>query len=479
VPGVRHVVRVAAGVAVVAEGFWAASKGRDALKIEWDEGEGAGLDSAAIEARLLELVGEEGRKARLEGQGAAALSGAAKLVEADYHAPYLAHACMEPMNCTADVREDGVTLWVPTQAQAAPALFGGGSRGVAAKIAGVPESNVVVHTTQLGGGFGRRSETDYVAEAVEVSKEVGAPVQLVWTREDDIRHDFYRPAAQHRLKAGLDEAGKLVAWSHHVAAQSIMGRFVPGWVPDFLAHLGGPIKGGVDPSAVEGAVDLPYAVANHEVRYHEAEFPVPIGFWRSVGHSHTAFAVECFVDELAAAAGKDPVQFRLDHLPSGSRERRVLEAVAEKAGWGTPLPAGTARGVAVHGSFGSYAAEVAEVRLEGRQVRVERVVCAFDCGIVVNPDILVAQVESGIAYGLSAALMEKVTLKGGRVEQGNFEDYPVLTMAQMPRIEVVLVPSGDAPGGAGEPATPPIAPAVANAVSSLTGKRVRRLPIEV
>jgi isoquinoline 1-oxidoreductase beta subunit len=479
VPGVKAVVTVSSGVAVVADGFWAAFKGRSLLELEWQPGPGGALDSGALEEQLAGLVAGEGREARLEGQGAAALAEAASVIEAEFDLPFLAHACMEPMNCTADVRADQVTVWVATQAQAAPKLFGGGARGVAAAAAGVAQDQVTVITTNLGGGFGRRSESDFVAEAVEVSKAIGAPVRLVWTREDDLQHDFYRPVSKHRMRAGVDASGAPVGWYHHVAAPAIMQRFIPDFVPDALAHLAGPMKGGVDASSVEGARELPYRIPNLEVRYSQADTVVPIGFWRSVGHSHTAFAVECFVDELAAAAGKDPVQFRLDLLPGEARERRVLQVAAERAGWGTPLPAGSGRGVAVHGSFGSYAAQVAEVTVQGGQVRVQRVVCAFDCGMVVNPEIVRQQIESSVVLGLSAALKERATLADGRVSQSNFHDYPILTLAETPIVEVVLVPSGDEPGGVGEPALPPVAPAVANAVFAATGQRVRRLPIEL
>jgi isoquinoline 1-oxidoreductase beta subunit len=477
VPGVRNVVRISSGVAVVADTTWQALEGRRVLDIEWNEGELAGLNSDDIARRMAALAQGEGREARKEGLGAAALARAARTVEAAYDLPFLAHACMEPMNCAADVREDSVTLWVPTQAQAAPALFGGGARGVAAKVAGVSQDRVTVHTTNLGGGFGRRAETDFVREAVEISKAARVPIRLVWSREDDIQHDFYRPVVHHRLRAGLDASGAIAAWIHHIVAPSITARFIPGFVPDFIAHLAGPLKGGIDPSAVEGARELPYAVPNLEVRYTEVDLGVPVGFWRSVGHTHTAFAVECFLDELAAAAGRDPVEYRIGMLASGSRHRKVLEVAAKAAGWGSPLPVGWGRGVAVHESFGSFCAQVAEVEVQGDAVAVQKVVAAFDCGVMVNPDTVVAQIESGIAYGLSAALKGRITLRNGRVEQGNFHDYPVLRIDEMPVVEVHLVPSGDSPGGVGEPGTPPIAPAVANAVFAATGRRVRTLPI--
>jgi isoquinoline 1-oxidoreductase beta subunit len=478
-PGVKHVVRIDAGVAVVADGFWTATKGRAALKVEWDEGKHADESSEALATRMAALAAGEGKEAVRRGEGAAALGGAAKVIEAEYRLPFLAHACMEPMNCTAHVRDDGVTVWAPTQMQTAPTLFGGGTRGVAAAEAGVSAERVTVITTNLGGGFGRRSETDFVREAVQVSRALRLPVKVVWSREDDIQHDFYRPVSLHRFKGGLDPEGRAVAWHHHVVAPGIMKKFIPGYVPDFLAHIAGPMKGGVDSSSVEGARELDYLVPNVEVRYSDVDTGVPVGFWRSVGHTHTAFAVESFVDELAAAAGKDPVQYRLDLLPSDSRARRVLQAAAERAGWGTPLPSGVGRGVAVHESFGSFCAEVAEVEVVQGAVRVLRVVAAFDCGIVVNPEIAAQQVEGGIVYGLTAALKGRITIAAGRVAQANFNDYPLLTMREMPMIEVHLVPSGDAPGGAGEPATPPIAPAVANAVFAATGRRIRDLPISL
>ncbi|HLB55654.1 MAG TPA: xanthine dehydrogenase family protein molybdopterin-binding subunit [Gemmatimonadales bacterium] len=477
VPGVRQVVRIGSGIAVVAEGYWAARKGCDALRIEWDEGELAGLDDAAVSARLEELSRSEGNLARRVGQGARAA--ADRTLDAVYEVPYLAHATMEPMNCTADVREDRVTVWAPTQFQTGPRMAGGGTRGTAARIAGVPLSRVTVHTTHLGGGFGRRAETDFVAEACQVSKAVGAPVRLVWSREDDIRHDQYRPAARHVLRAGLGADGAPVFWTHHIVCPSIIAKFIPGFVPDFATRIAGPLKGGVDANAIEGAPDIPYAFPHLEVRYTRADLGVPVGFWRSVGHSHTAFAVECFLDELAGLADQDPVEFRRGLLAGAPRHRAVLDLVTEKAGWGTPGPPGRYRGVAVHESFGSFVAQVAEVSIAEGAVRVHRVVCAVDCGQVVNPDIVRAQMESGIGFGLTAALKGRISLRNGRVTQSNFHDYPLLTMREMPEVEVYLVPSNLEPGGVGEPGTPPIAPAVANAVSAAIGKRVRTLPIAV
>ena len=476
VPGVRSVVRIDSGVAVVADGYWAAHRGRDALELEWDEGPLAALDDAAVSARLEALSREAGRLVQQAGSGAAAT--AARTLDAVYQLPYLAHATMEPVNCTADVRAGRVTLWVPTQYQTGPKLVGGGTRGAAARAAGVAMQDVTVHTMHLGGGFGRRAETDFVTEACQVSKAVGAPVKLMWSREDDIRHDQFRPASRHRLRGGLGPDGAPVLWSHQIVTPSIMAKFMPHWLPGFATRIAGPLKGGIDAVAIEGA-ELPYAIPNRELRYVRADLGVPVGFWRSVGHSHTAFVVECFLDELAALAARDPVEFRRGLLSAAPRPLGVLNLAAERAGWGTPLPAGHARGVALHESFGSYVAQVAEVSVDQGKPRVHRVVCAIDCGQVINPDIVRAQMEGGIVFGLSAALKGRISLERGRVKQSNFHDYPILTMREMPSIEVHFVPSELEPGGVGEPGTPPIAPAVANAVFAATGKRVRTLPLSV
>lgn len=461
VPGVRQVVAVHSGVAVVADGFWAALRGRDALVVEWDEGAHAKLDSAAIRRQLESALKKKSVTARAEGDAAKALKAAAKRIEAVYETPYLAHACMEPMNCTALVKKDSCELWVPTQAQT-------GAQFVAAQITGLPADKVKVNTTYLGGGFGRRAEQDFVAEAVQLAMAVGVPVKLMWTREDDLHHDYYRPATLNRLSAALDQGGLPVAWRHEIAGASIMTRVFPG-----------SIKKGIDSTSVEGAANLPYAIPNLHVSWVMENGVVPVGFWRSVGSSQNAFITECFLDELSAAAGKDPYEFRRALLSRHPRHLGVLELAAQKAGWGTPLPAGRTRGIAVAEAFGSFCAQVAEVSVERGQVRVQRVVCAIDCGIVVNPDTVVAQMESGIVYGLTAALKGEITIKGGRVEQNNFRDYPLLRIDEMPDIEVHIVKSSEHPGGVGEPGTPPIAPAVANAVFAATGKPVRKLPIRI
>src|SRR3989454_2947412 len=452
VPGVKHVVKVSSGVAVVADNTWSAMEGRRALEVKWDEGPNANLNSAAISKLFAERAGQPGAVARKEGDAATAFSGAAKKIEAVYEVPYLAHATMEPMNCTAHVRADGCDVWAPTQFQ----TF---TQATAAKLAGLKPEAVQVHTTFLGGGFGRRSELDFVVDAVELSKAAGAPVQVTYSREDDMQHDYYRPASFCRQAATLDADGWPVAWTNRIACPSIMSRVFPNFV-----------KNGVDGTSVEGAADIPYAVPNILVDYQLTEAAVPVGFWRSVGHSQNAFFSECFLDEIAAASGKDPYELRRHLLAKQPRHLGALALAATEAGWGTPLPTGRFRGIAVVRSFGSYVAQVAEVsvnRSEG--VRVHRVVCAVDCGRTVNPDTIAAQMEGAIVYGLTAALKGAITIDRGRVEQSNFNDYEMLRLDEMPVVEVHIVPSDNPPGGVGEPGTPPIAPAVCNAVFGATG----------
>ena len=460
IPGVRHVVQISSGVAVVGAGYWPAKQGRDALKVLWDEGPVAQVSSASISSLFAQRATQDGAVARHDGDAIAALTGAAQRVEAVYEMPFLAHATMEPMNCTAHVRADGVDIWAPTQNQTGVQMVGG-------QIGGVPPEQVAVHTTYLGGGFGRRFELDFIVEALETSKAAGAPVKVIWSREDDIQHAQYRPANYHQLRAGLDASGRPVSWTHRIVAPSIMARMFPQTV-----------KNGLDGEAVEGGVGLPYAIPNVHVDYQLTDTGIPVGFWRSVNNSFNSFAVEGFIDELAVAAKQDPYEYRRGLLANAPRHRGVLELAAAKAGWGTALPSGRGRGIAVYKSFESFAAQVAEVSVSpAGDVRVHRVVCAIDCGMHVNPSTIEAQMQSGIVYGLTAALKGAIDIQGGRVVQSNFHDYQMLRLAEMPVVEVYIVPSSEEPGGVGEPGTPPIAPAVCNAIFAATGKRIRRLPI--
>jgi isoquinoline 1-oxidoreductase beta subunit len=466
VPGVVDVIEIPSGVAVLGEHFWAARQGRNALEIDWDPGTIAGHSTSAQSEEYRRRARTAGANAASKGDVDAAFGKAVQEIEAEYEVPYLAHAMMEPLNCTAEIRRGVCEIWTGTQFQT-------GDQAAAAQIAGLKPEQVKVHTPFLGGGFGRRANprADFVSEAVHLAKATKRPVQVVWTREDDIQGGYYRPMWASRLRAGLDAAGKPVAWTHTVVGQSILGG------TPFAAM----IKNGIDETSIEGAANSPYlaAIADHRVDLHSPEIPIPVLWWRSVGHSHTAFVVESFIDELAHAAKKDPVAFRRELLPEGSRHRRVLDKAAEAFGWGQSLPEDHAAGIAVHESFGSFVAQAAEVSVEEGRIRVHRVVCAIDCGPVINPDGVEAQMESGIVYGLSAALHGEITLKDGRVEQSNFHDYPVLRMNEMPQVEVHIIPSTDKMGGAGEPGTPPIAPAVANALFALTGKRLRRLPLRL
>lgn len=465
VKGVRNVVRLEIGVAVVADNYWAAKKGRDALKITWDEGAMKGVSSEALYKASIEAAKNgKGIEAKKIGDVAAGRSKAAKTIEAVYYAPYLAHATMEPMNATADVRADSCEVWSGIQAQMVV-------QGQVAKILGIAPEKVKINNTLLGGGFGRRLG-DYVLDAVRLSKAVGKPVKVVWTREDDMHGDFFRPSAYNVMSAGVDATGRPVFWQHRIVSPSIMATLGPG----LFGFAPPPDK--LDDSATEGAHTLPYDTQNLYVDWVPINQGVPVGFWRSVGSSHTAFSTECFLDEVAHAAGKDALAFRLSLLEKHPRHAGALKLAAEKAGWGKALPKGMGRGIAVHESFGSYVAQVAEVSVEkDGNVRVHRVVCAVDCGQIVNPDTVNAQMEGAIVYGLTAALYGEITLKDGRVEQQNFYDYKMLRMNEMPKIEVHIVPSTEKHGGVGEPGTPPIAPAVVNAIFAATGKRIRSLPI--
>jgi len=461
---VKAVFAVEAGVAVVATGFRPASLGREALIVNWDLGPNADISSARLQEQYSGLAGKPGVVAKKTGNPEAALMSAAIKLAAVYEVPYLAHAPMEPLNCTVDLKSDGCEIWTGTQFQTV-------DRAAAARILGMKPEQVKLHTTFLGGGFGRRANpvSDFVREGVQVAKALQAPVKVMWTREDDIQGGYYRPAALSTLAAGLDKEGKPLVWTNRIVVQSIM--------------VGTPFessidKAGIDPTSVEGAADCPYAVPNMLVDLHTPRPGIPVLWWRSVGHSIHGFVTESFIDELAHAAGKDPFEYRRALLANYPRHRRVLELAAEKAGWGKALPAGIARGIAVHSSFKSFVAQVAEVSVDkAGKVKVHRVVCAVDCGPVVNPATIEVQMQGGIAFGLSAALQSAVTFRDGRVEQSNFHDYRVLRLPDMPRVEVHIVPSRDEQGGIGEPGVPPIAPAVTNAIFALTGKRLRRLPV--
>lgn len=458
VPGVRQVVSLPQGVAVLADGYWPALQGRDALVVKWNDGALGVLSSEVISKSLTDATTRPGSVARNDGDVGVAVG---KTIEAVYEAPYLAHACMEPMNCTAWVRADAAEIWVPTQAP-------GPHQGIVAKLTGLPPEKVAVTTTYLGGGFGRRFAPDFVVAATLLSKAAGVPVKLVYTREDDMRAWFYRPASVTRFVAGLDAEGNPVSLTARVASPSIM----------IAAGFATELPEGIDESAVEGIKDCPYDFPNLRVEYVRTEPGVQVWFWRSVGHSQNAYFLESFIDELASTVGKDPVEFRRSLLGKQPRLRGVLDLAAQEAGWGSTPPAGVHRGVAVASSFGSHVAQVAEVSVDASgRPRVHRIVAAVDCGRTVNPEIIRRQIEGAIVYGLSAALYEQITFKDGRVVQGNFNDYPMLRIDEMPRVEVHIVPSTEAPGGIGEPGLPAATPAVVNAMFAATGRRVRRLPV--
>ena len=469
VPGVVDVVQVPRGVAVVAKSFWAAKLGREGLKVEWDDSKAEKRSTAAIMAEYRTLSEQPGMPARNDGDVAAALKGAAKTVSATYEFPYLAHAPMEPLDAVVKLDANSCEIWAGDQFQTV-------DQANAAATAGLKPEQVNIHTLLAGGSFGRRANmgSDYIVEAVSVAKALGAngvPVKLQWTREDDIRGGLYRPVYVHRLEAALDNNGRLVGWQHRIVGQSIMAgtAFAPVMV-----------KNGIDGTSVEGAANLPYAIPNMSVELSTTETGVPVLWWRVVGSSHTAYATEAFMDEIAHAAGKDPFAFRQAMLEHHPRHKTVLELAANAAGWGGPLPKGKGRGIAVAEAFGTYVAQVAEVTVaQNGQVKVDRVVCAVDCGTPINPDVITAQMEGGIGFGLGAVLYGAITLKDGKVEQTNFDAYQVLRIDEMPKVEVHIVQSPEAPTGVGEPGVAPVGPAVANAVFAATGKRLRILPFAV
>ncbi len=467
IPGVEKVVPTANGVAVVAKHFWAAKLGRDALVIEWAAPEGGGVDTTQLMAQFRETAKKPGMKVAEKGKIDDGLAAAKIKLEAVYEVPYLAHASMEPLNCTVKLDGDKCEIWTGTQFQT-------GDQGAAAKILGIPPANVTIHTPFLGGGFGRRANpaSDFVAEAVIVAKAAGVPVKVVWTREDDMRGGYYRPAYVHRIQAGLDDKGKPVAWDHVVVGQSIIAG------TPFEPML---VKHGIDGTSVEGLAESPYLEETGALRVtlHSPKTPITVLWWRSVGNTHTAFAMEGMIDEAAHAAGQEPLAYRMSLLKDKPRHAALLALAADKAGWSTPPAAGRARGLAIHESFGSIVAQVAEVSVEDGHIRVHQVTCAVDCGTAVNPLGIEAQVQGSIAFGLSAALHGKLSFVGGAVQETNFHDYPVLRMFEMPRVSVHVMASKAKMGGIGEPATAPIAPAIANAVFALTKQRLRTLPLRL
>jgi len=465
-PGVVEVVQVPRGIAVVGKSFWAAKKGREALKVEWDEAAAERRGSAEIMANYRKRAEEPGKPVRREGDVAAALKGAAKSLTAVYEFPYLAHAPMEPLDAVVKLDKAGCEIWAGDQFQTV-------DQGNAAAAAGLKPEQVRIHTLYAGGSFGRRANaaSDYIVEAVSVAKALGAngtPVKLQWTREDDIQGGRYRPAYVHKLEGGLDAHGRILGWRHRIVGQSILAG---------TPFAGVMVKDGIDATSVEGAANMPYAIPNLAVELTTTASPVPVLWWRVVGNSHTVYAVESFIDELAATAGADPYRFRRALLAHAPRHLGVLDLAATKAGWGRPLGKGRGRGIALAKAFDSYLAQVAEVTVTADgKLKVDRVVCAVDCGIAINPDVIAAQMEGGIGFGLGAALFGAITLKEGKVEQSNFDGYRVLRIEDMPRVEVHIVRSSAAPTGVGEPGVAPIGPAVANAVFAASGKRHRVLP---
>jgi len=464
-PGVRKIAAVPSGVAVIADSFWQAKMARETLHIDWDDSAMRTFSTNQMMQQFREQAKSPGTNVRREGDPDAAFAQAAKKIEAVYEVPYLPHAMMEPLNCAVDLRADTCEIWTGTQFQTV-------DRANAAKIAGLPPEKVQIHTTYLGGGFGRRAnpQSDFVVEAVHVAKVAGAPVKVVWTREDDMQGGWYRPAFLHAIAGSIDSNGNPVSWRSRLVGQSIFAGTM------FEAMMKGKEY---DPASVEGVDDLPYAIPNLAVESHKADVKVPVQWWRSVGHSHTGFATECFIDELAVLAQKDPYQFRRALLPKHPRHLAVLDLAAQKAGWGKPLPKGRARGIAVHFAFESYNAQVAEVSVDDGKIRVHRIVSAVDCGRYVNPGIIAAQLEGGAIFGASAALFQEFTFENGRLQQTNFHTFPMMRMNECPEIETHIVENNEKSGGIGEPGVPCTAPAIANAVFAATGKRIRKLPIRM
>ena len=457
-PGVKKIVGVGNGVVVVADHYWQARKALEAVKITWDPGANANLGSQGIRSRLRNAATREGRGVRADGDASAAIKTAAKVVRATYDLPLLAHATLEPQCCTADVRTDGADIHAPTQTQTI-------AQATAAAAAGLKPEQVKIHTTLLGGGFGRRLEVDVIPAAVLASKAVGKPVKVIWSREEDTTHDTYRPPAHDEVVGAFDASGKLVAWKLDLTGPSITARMFPPVVAT-----------AVDPFAVEAAANFPYDVPNVAVNYNREEIGIDVGYWRSVSHALNCFVAESFIDELAHAAAQDPYAFRSGLLRKQPRFKRVLDEAASRAGWGK-APAGHHQGIALMEGYGTYMAQVVEISMRGNQLAIHRITCAVDCGQMVNPNIVDQQVEGSILFGLTAALWGEITLAKGQVQQRNFDSYRMLRLPEAPRIDVHLLASGEAPGGIGEPGTAVVGPALANAIFAATGKRLRSLPI--
>ena len=486
-PGVRHIIKLEYGVAVVADTYWQARTAAKLLALTWNDGSMADISSAGVTELFSNLSKEDGKKVRKDGDVAGSISFAAKTIEAVYETPYLAHATMEPQNCVAHVTPTSCEVWAPTQTP-------GVCMEAVVGITGLSRDQIKIHTTGIGGGFGRRLIADFVTETVMIAQKANVPVKVIWTREEDMQHDCYRPASYNAMWGGIDKDGTPLFWKHRVVSPSILSQFIPQamgsmlppWLPTGVSKfMGGAVgwtfKGlSADDSSTEGAKDLPYKIPNVLVEYKHSDPGFPIGFWRSVGHSHQAFMVESFIDELAHLAGKDPYAYRRDLLADHPRNLAVLDRVAAEIGWSKPAPAGVFRGIAQHASFGSFCAEAVEIKKDGAgHLKILRVVAAIDCGPVVNPDGVRAQVEGAIAFGLSAALKGEITFEKGRVVQSNFHDYEVLRMNEAPKIETHIIASDHPATGVGEPGLPPIAPALANAIFAATGKRLRKLPLRV
>lgn len=464
--GVLEILTLDAAVIVIAERYWQATRALAAVDVQYDEGVNAKFGMASLDTRYEQAFDDSGRTYEERGDALSKIAAAATVYRANYKAPLLAHACMEPINCTVTVNDTTCEIWSGNQV---PTLF----RDLAAKLTGFAKDKIVLHTTLMGGGFGRRAEVGILHQAIPAAMAVrGRPVQLIWSREEDMRQDVYRPPAAARFEASLTAHGRVDAWHNRIVSPSVTKALLQRTYPALPA-------GGPDKTNAEGAAFLPYRVADRKVEHIAVELPLPVGYWRSVGHSFNAFFTECFMDELAAAAGQDPIEFRLAHLAERPREQDVLHLLAARSGWDKPLPTGRARGVALHESFGSIVAQTAEVEIVDGEVKVHRVVCVIDCGLAIHPDNVIAQMESGIIFGLTAALHGEITVRDGRVEQSNYPDYRMLTLTDAPRIETHVINSGAPLGGVGEPGTPPIAPAVVNAVSRLTGRRIRELPIRL